>query len=95
MLTNIFGKKLPTGTKKIRSGKGKMRGRKYKKTKGILFITTPKSNLFNAAKNLEGSEVIDVKNLNVTVLAPGGRPGRITIWSEGAIKKMNEEKLFT
>lgn len=96
MLLSIgLGKNVLNVSKKIRSGKGKMRGRKYKTGKGILFVTSSKSNLFNACRNILGSDVIDVKNLNVTLLAPGGVPGRMTVWSESAIKKMNEEKLFT
>ena len=30
------------------------------------------------------------RNLNVEVLAPGGHPGRLTVWSESAIKMLDE-----
>ncbi len=80
--------------KRIRSGRGKMRGRKYKKNKGILFVTVKYSNLFKSCRNLPGSDIINVRNLNVSLLAPGGISGRKSIWSEKAVKKMKEEKLF-
>ncbi len=81
--------------KKIRSGKGKMRARKYKKKRSILIVTNSSdSNLHIAAKNLPGVTVKPVSNLNSKVLAPGGSPGRVTLWTESAIKKLNEESLF-
>ncbi|MBN1923939.1 MAG: 50S ribosomal protein L4 [Nanoarchaeota archaeon] len=81
--------------KKIRAGKGKMRGRKYKTKKGPLFVVEKDCSLLKAAKGLQGVETIPVKNLNVTILAPGGVPGRLTVWTSEALNLMNEEKLFT
>ena len=43
------------------------------------------------ARNLEGVDVISAKNLNANVLAPGALPGRLTIWSEDAIRKIGEK----
>jgi len=39
-------------------------------------------------------DVIEVKNLNAEVLAPGTKPGRLTLWSEAAIDILNKEKMF-
>lgn len=72
----------------MRSGKGRKRGRKYKKAKSILMITKEKGKLFQAARNLEGVEVIPVKELNAELLAPGAVPGRLTLWTESAIKQL-------
>jgi len=80
--------------KKVRAGKGKMRGRKYKKKIGPLFVVSKKGNLMKAAKNIAGADVCLVKDLNVDVLAPGTHPGRLVIWSEGAIKLLDDKKLF-
>lgn len=72
--------------RKIRAGKGKRRGRKYKKVKSILMVTGEKAKLYRAAKNLEGVEVVKVKDLNADLLAPGAVPGRLTLWTESAMK---------
>ncbi|MBW2988371.1 50S ribosomal protein L4 [Candidatus Woesearchaeota archaeon] len=80
--------------KKVRAGKGKMRGRKYKTRRGLLIVVPDKCKLFKAAENLPGVEVHEVRNLNVEVLAPGAQPGRLTIWTKGAIEQLEKEKLF-
>lgn len=80
--------------KKIRPGKGKMRGRKYRTSKGPLIITSEKCPLTKAAMNLLGFDIMTVKTLNTELLAPGGVPGRLTIWSDKAIEKLEKEKLF-
>ena len=72
--------------RKIRAGKGKRRGRKYKKVKSILMVTGEKAKLYQAARNLEGVEVVKVKDLNADLLAPGAVPGRLTLWTESAVK---------
>ncbi len=81
--------------KSIRAGKGKMRGRKYKKTKGPLIVVQDTCALINAAKNIPGVEIVEVRKVNAELLAPGASMGRLTIYTEGAIKKINDQKLFT
>ena len=71
-------------TRKIRAGKGKMRGRKYKKTK-VLFVVAEKE---NARLEGYGFEIARAKQLNVPLLAPGGIPGRLVIWTESAIQEL-------
>ncbi len=80
--------------KKVRAGKGKMRGRRYKTRKGPLFVVSGDCPLMKASSSLPGVESIDVKNLNVTLLAPGGVAGRLTIWTKESIELMAKEKLF-
>jgi len=72
--------------KKIRSGKGKMRGRKYKKKIGPLIIVDKDDGIGRAGKNLTGVDVKNVKEITVEDLAPGSHPGRLTIWSESSLK---------
>jgi len=79
--------------RKIRAGKGKLRGRKYTRKKGPLLVISQDSVLTKSAPNLN-VEVVCVNNLNVNLLAPGGVPGRVTLFTEGAIKKLKEENLF-
>ncbi len=77
--------------KKIRAGKGKMRGRKYKKKKSVLFVVSHKNvPLAKAAENLPGVDVISAKDLNTEHLAPGAHAGRITIWSKSAIEELKK-----
>ncbi len=90
-----FGEELGRSRKKIRAGKGKTRGRKYKKTRGMLIISSQKCELQKAAKSITGVEVIDVKTLNAESLAPGSIPGRMTIFTDSAIEMLEKEKLFS
>ncbi len=84
-----------SAVKKIRAGKGKMRGRKYRKKIGLLIVTSKESKITKTAKNIAGIDVEQVKNINAELLAPGAVPGRITIFTKSAIEKMEKEKLFT
>ena len=80
--------------KQIRSGRGKLRSRKYRKKTGFLIVTSKKCDLFKAAKNFPGLDICTVDSLNVKLLAPGSYPGRFTIWSKSAIDRLSKEKLF-
>lgn len=80
--------------KKIRAGKGKMRGRRYRKKKSILIVASDTSILEKAAKNIPGIDVVRVDSLNVELLAPGTHPGRVTLYTTNAIEKLRKEKLY-
>ena len=73
---------------KIKAGKGKMRGRRYKEGKSLLIVLSGKCKALKAFRNLPGVTVAYVDNLSVIHLAPGGVPGRLTLWSEEAIKML-------
>lgn len=78
------------GVKKVRPGKGKMRGRKYKRKKSILFVISENKGILDAAKNISGVDICVAKNINVELLAPGTQAGRLTVFDESAIKKLGE-----
>jgi large subunit ribosomal protein L4e len=80
--------------KKVRPGKGTMRNRKYKTKKGPLIIVSKNCKLLKAAKNIPGIDIIIVHKINTELLAPGAHPGRLTLFTEAAIQKIEEEKLF-
>ncbi len=84
-----------TSERKVRAGKGKNRGRKYQNKKGPLFVVSHACALEKAARNIPGIEVVEVKNINAELLAPGCQMGRLTLWSEGAIDTLADKKLFT
>ncbi len=81
--------------KSIRAGKGKMRGRKYRKRTGPLLVVSRQCEVQKAARNIPGVSCAVVTNLNVRLLAPGGNHGRLTLFTESAIARLREEKLFT
>lgn len=78
--------------KKVRAGKGKMRGRKYKRKKSVLIVTGENVDLYKAARNISGVDVKAVNNLSAEDLAPGTHAGRLSVYTQGAIKKL--ENLF-
>lgn len=80
--------------KKIRAGKGKNRGRPYRKKKGPLIVVSKKCALLQAAANLQGVDACTVKDLNAELLAPGTDAGRLTIWSDKALEVMEKQNLF-
>lgn len=76
---------------RIRAGKGKMRGRRYKEPKSILFVLPDKDfPLHYAVKNLPGVDVTTPYEVNVLNLAPGGVPGRLTVYTEESIKILED-----
>ncbi|HIP84646.1 MAG TPA: 50S ribosomal protein L4 [Methanothermococcus okinawensis] len=75
---------------KIRAGKGKMRGRRYRKPKSVLVVVSDLSNVVKGCKNLPGVDVITADSLGIIHIAPGGEAGRLTLWTEGAIEKLRE-----
>lgn len=74
----------------VRAGKGKHRGRKIKHAVGPLIVIAENKGIISAANNLPGVDVIMVKNLNAEVLAPGTHPGRLTVWTSGAIEQLDK-----
>ena len=75
-------------SRKVRAGKGKMRGRKMKQAIGPLLVITKNDGVAEAARNLPGMEVVSVESLNAEVLAPGTHPGRLTVWTNSAFEKL-------
>lgn len=78
----------------IRAGKGKLRGRKYKGKISALIVVSKKCPLQTAASNILGIAITEARNLNAEKLAPAGVPGRLTLWTQDAIKQVKEKNLF-
>ena len=77
-------------SRKIRAGKGKRRGRKMKHAVGPLIVVAQNKGIFDAASNILGVEVAMVNDLNTEMLAPGTHPGRLTLWTNGAIQQLDK-----
>ncbi len=73
-----------------RPGKGKMRGRRYRTPKGPVCVIENESEVERAASNFPGFDVARSTSLNAEVLAPGGVPGRLAIWTVSALRKVGE-----
>jgi len=76
-------------SKQVRSGKGKMRNRRYTLRRGPLIIYSQDHGVEQAFRNLPGVELCCVTRLNLLQLAPGGHMGRFCIWSQSAIDKLD------
>ena len=71
------------------SGKRHMsRARSYRKS--ILVVVGEDKGIKKAARNVAGVDVCTVSELRAELLAPGGNPGRLTVWSEHALEKCDE-----
>lgn len=79
---------------KVRAGRGKSRGRKYRVKTGPLLVVGSSCNLLKSARNIPGIDVVEVKSLNANLLAPGGHIGRLTLFTEHALDVMEKERLF-
>lgn len=73
-------------SRKVRAGRGKMRGRRYKQRKSLLIVTAEKP--LKAARNLAGVDVVTSDQLNTEFLAPGTVAGRLTIFTESALTRL-------
>jgi large subunit ribosomal protein L4e len=75
--------------RKMRGGRGNMRGRPSKHPVSALIVVEKKQGAEKAFGNFAGVNVVDAASLNVEDLAPGTHPGRLTIWSQSALKAIS------
>lgn len=76
--------------RKVRPGKGKMRGRRYKNRKSLLIVVAKDSGIGRGAGNLPGVDVVTASSLGVEDLAPGTHYGRLTVFTKSAIERLEE-----
>merc|ERR1711998_519831 len=76
-------------SRQIRSGKGKMRNRRYVQRRGPLVVYGEDNGIKKAFRNISGVEVCDVNSLNLLQLAPGGHLGRFVVFTENAFSKLD------
>ena len=73
------------GRTKRRTGKARLRGRVYRSGVGPLIVVTNDRGVGKAAGGIPGVDVTRVQDVSVLDLAPGGVPGRLTLWTESAM----------
>jgi len=76
-------------SKRIHSGRGKSRNRRYKARRGPLVVYLGEGKLRQAFRNIPGVEFGEVTRLNLLTLAPGGHVGRFIIWTQSAFDHLN------
>lgn len=69
----------------IRAGRGKIRGRVRRTPRSVLVVTSGPDQA-RGFRNLAGVEVVWVQKLATEDLAPGGDPGRLTLFSHAAVE---------
>jgi large subunit ribosomal protein L4e len=80
-------------SRKLRAGKGKMRGRRYRQRRGPLVVYNPDTDgkeLVRSFRNIPGVETSSVFALNLLQLAPGGHLGRFIIWTSSAFAALDD-----
>jgi large subunit ribosomal protein L4e len=81
------------GSKKLRAGKGKLRGRRHRQRRGPLVVYDPAvdgKDIVKGFRNLPGVETSPVTALNLLQLAPGGHLGRFIVWTSAAFKALDD-----
>jgi len=64
---------------------------KAKGRKSVLIVVGEDEGVGKAASAVPGVNVVNVAELKVSDIAPGAAAGRLTLWSEGSIKKLTED----
>jgi large subunit ribosomal protein L4e len=80
-------------SRKLRAGKGKLRGRRHRQRRGPLVVYNPEEDgkeLVRAFRNIPGIETCSVHALNLLQLAPGGHLGRFIVWTSSAFAALDK-----
>lgn len=92
LLGKIARKELErTEKKKVRAGRGKMRGRRYTKKKGPLVLLSRNCAALKASRNIPGVDAVSLSNISVELLAPGTHAGRLIVTTKSALEKLQEK----
>ncbi|KAI9910459.1 hypothetical protein PsorP6_011194 [Peronosclerospora sorghi] len=76
-------------SKKITTGRGKSRNRRYTMRRGPLIVYANANGVEKAFRNIPGVELAHVERLNLLKLAPGGHLGRFVIWTKAAFQQLD------
>lgn len=72
-----------------RPGIGKLRGRRYKTPRSILFVVSGlEAPVLTAARNLTGVDVATPEMLSTELVAPGGDAGRLVVFTKSALNAL-------
>merc|ERR1711931_146317 len=71
-------------TRRMRAGRGKMRDRKHVQKLGPCIVYAQDNGVVRAFRNIPGVDTLNVNQLNVLRLAPGGHVGRFLVFTQEA-----------
>ncbi len=77
-------------SRKIRPGKGKLRGRKYKRKLGLVIVTSDTSKIKLASGNLN-IKSLKPEQLSVSDVSNSGEPGRLIVWTKSAVASFKKQ----
>lgn len=80
--------------RRLRSGRSRLRKGGFRTPKSVLIVYGNDAGIWKATRNIPGVKAIAVDKLDAESLAPGGVAGRLTLWTESAVKKMAKEQLY-
>jgi len=75
---------------KIVGGKASWRGRRKKRRVGPLIVYMKDEGVSSAVRNFPGVDAVHVNKLTLLDLAPGGSVGRLTVWIEDTLPKLDD-----
>ncbi len=81
------GKKARSGVRVLRRGGSKV-------PRSVLIVVSAGKPLEKAARNIPGVDVCTVKGLEARKLAPGAKPGRLTVWCEPVLKELGAAQVM-
>ncbi len=80
--------------RRMRSGRARLRKGGYRTPRSVLLVFGEDEGIWRATRNLPGVDAVSVEKLSAELLAPGGVPGRLTLWTESAVSKMAKQNLY-
>jgi large subunit ribosomal protein L4e len=80
---------------RVRCGKSSWRGRRLRRRVGpLIVVSNHRASIVKAASGIPGVDVRTPEKLSIMDLAPGGMPGRLTVWTlpalEGVVKRVRK-----
>ena len=92
LLDKIASKELARAEKKkVRAGRGKMRGRRYTRKKGPLVLLAKNCPVIKASRNIPGIDATHLGNISAELLAPGTHAGRLIVTTKSSLAAMQEK----
>jgi len=77
-------------TRRMRAGRGKMRDRKHVQKLGPCVVYAQDNGVVRAFRNIPGVDTLNVNQLNILRLAPGGHVGRFLVFTEEAFASLDK-----
>ncbi|MFW6152972.1 MAG: 50S ribosomal protein L4 [Halobacteriota archaeon] len=71
-----------------RAGRGTTRGRPRYTPTSVLVVTSSEAGPARGARNIPGVDVATGRDVSVRELAPGGHPGRLTVYTAAALEEV-------